>query len=112
MVEFALIVPILLMLVGGIIDFGFYLNAQISMQAGAREGARAAALGKAPGPVALDSLGHLSFIEDLAVAGAPCGTDDTNSTVTVTGSYTFFFAGILGIPSLDLDATAEMRCET
>lgn len=40
MVEFALILPILLMLLLGIIEFGWLLNGKITLNASAREGAR------------------------------------------------------------------------
>ena len=43
-VEFALLLPVLLLLVFGIIDFGRALNAQITLTQAAREGARIAAL--------------------------------------------------------------------
>lgn len=43
-VEFALVAPILLLLVFGLIDFGRMLNAKISITEAAREGARAAAI--------------------------------------------------------------------
>src|SRR5215469_15927355 len=44
-VEFALLLPLLLLLVFGIIDFGRAINAQITITQAAREGARAHALG-------------------------------------------------------------------
>jgi len=43
-VEFALIMPFLLMLVFGVIQFGTLFNRQQGMHAAAREGARVAAL--------------------------------------------------------------------
>jgi hypothetical protein len=45
-VEFALVLPLLLLVVFGIIDFGRALNAQITITQAAREGARLAALGQ------------------------------------------------------------------
>ena len=39
-VEMALILPVLLLLVGGIIDFGRAFNAQMTLTQAAREGAR------------------------------------------------------------------------
>ena len=45
-VEFALLLPVLLLLVFGIIDFGRALNAQVTLTQAAREGARMAALGE------------------------------------------------------------------
>jgi hypothetical protein len=43
-VEFALVLPVLLILLFGIIDFGRMLNAKVTLNEAAREGARAAAL--------------------------------------------------------------------
>src|SRR6266699_2915884 len=43
-VEFALLLPMLLLLLFGIIDFGRALNAQITLTQAAREGARLASL--------------------------------------------------------------------
>jgi Flp pilus assembly protein TadG len=45
-VEFALVLPVLLALLFGIIEFGFLFKDQICVQQVAREGARAAAVGK------------------------------------------------------------------
>jgi hypothetical protein len=45
-VEFALVLPLLLFLVFGIIDFGRALNAQVTLTQAAREGARMDALGE------------------------------------------------------------------
>lgn len=46
LVEFALILPILLMLVLGVLEFGWMLNAKVTVNSAAREGARTrAALG-------------------------------------------------------------------
>src|SRR5262249_40588997 len=44
-VEFALLFPLLMLIVFGIIDFGRVLNAQITLTQAAREGARLDALG-------------------------------------------------------------------
>jgi TadE-like protein len=46
LVEFALVVPFLLILIVGIIDFGFLFNDVISVRQGARDGGRQAAVGK------------------------------------------------------------------
>ncbi len=46
MVEFALILPLLLFLLLGIIQFGIILNGQITVTSAAREGARVAVVGE------------------------------------------------------------------
>jgi TadE-like protein len=45
-VEFVLVVPVLLLLLVGIIDFGFLFNDTISVRQSARDGGRQAAVGK------------------------------------------------------------------
>ncbi len=49
LVEFALVVPMLLILVFGVVDFGLGLRAYISIASATREGARFAVVGNAPG---------------------------------------------------------------
>lgn len=44
-VEFAVILPLLLLILGGIIDFGLMFNAQIAITHAAREGVRVEAIG-------------------------------------------------------------------
>jgi Flp pilus assembly protein TadG len=44
LVEFALVLPVLAVLIFGIIDFGFAFNSYIELRSGSREGARLAAV--------------------------------------------------------------------
>ncbi|HEY7659831.1 MAG TPA: TadE/TadG family type IV pilus assembly protein [Actinomycetota bacterium] len=71
-VEFALILPLLLMLVLGIIEFGFGYHAWDSTQNGAREGARLAAVEP-----------NIVLIEDR-VRGSSGFLDQANLSVTIT----------------------------
>lgn len=48
LIEFAVIAPILLLLIAGIVQFGFILNAKITVNAASFEGARAATLSENP----------------------------------------------------------------
>ena len=114
MVELALILPILLVLLVGIIDFGGAYSAQVSIQGAAREGARALALQEASSNVdaaARNAAGsaHVTAVTQTACPADSNGTSTAYATVTVTADYTF------GIPFLDLgtrtmSATARMRC--
>ena len=74
-VEFALLLPVLLFLVFGIIDFGRALNAQITLTQAAREGAR------------LDALGSYTTSQICArVVTAATGLNLTCTNVTVTAT--------------------------
>jgi Flp pilus assembly protein TadG len=113
MVELALVLPLLLMLVVGIVEFGRAYSAQVSIQAAAREGARALAL-RNDGAVdgAVRSSAGAADISSITSSGCPesSSTETTSyATVTVEASVTF------GIPFVDLGtktltATARMRC--
>lgn len=88
LVEFALILPILLLLVMGIIQFGIIFSAQIGITNAAREGARMAAVGHNTDDVRQrvnDTLGsHISLgtLSTNVVYPTNIGED---VTVTVSG---------------------------
>jgi len=120
-VEFALLLPLLALLVFGIVDFGRALNAQITLTQAAREGARMAALGE-PNVVsstqaAATGLSPVSVTVTSCPVGAAAGV---NATVKV--SYTFtFLTPVGGIAKLfgsgfgstmTLTAQGVMPCET
>ncbi len=51
LVEFALLLPIILLLMMGIVQFGIIFNAQVQITSAAREGVRLASVGGSPGQV-------------------------------------------------------------
>lgn len=113
-VEFALIVPILLMLLVGIINFGVAYNTQIRVQGAAREGARALALGNS----AVEAVDRLNLIEGgdaISVSsqrGCPDGDpdpDDAYAEVTTSAEFTFRIP-FVPLGTRTLSATASMRC--
>src|SRR4051794_18938215 len=83
-VEFALLLPLLLLLLFGIIEFGRAYNAKIELTGAVREGARAAALGKTDDEVrgtvtaAAPSLDLAD--DDISIDG--CDADAADATVT------------------------------
>jgi Flp pilus assembly protein TadG len=124
-VEFALLLPVLLLLIFGVIDFGRAINAQITLTQAAREGVRLAALG-AVNPtvqnrVTLAATG-LSPVTATVTSSCPVGAGTgVDAKVTVTYTFTFItpvgaFAAMFGTASfgttLPLSATGEMPCET
>jgi Flp pilus assembly protein TadG len=94
-VEFALLLPLLLVLVFGIIDFGRALNAQITLTQAAREGARLASL-KQPNVVP-KSQAAASPLTGVGVAVTACPAAPTpGADATVQTSYTFEFLTPVG----------------
>ncbi|MGN6676792.1 MAG: TadE/TadG family type IV pilus assembly protein [Streptosporangiaceae bacterium] len=122
-IEFALLFPLLMLIVFGIIDFGRALNAQITLTQAAREGARLDALGEPNVQSQTQSAATgLSPVNVTVTACPPGAGPDVNAEVDV--SYTFNFitpigtiagliggAGSLGSP-VTLTATGVMPCET
>ncbi len=130
--EFALVLPILLMLVFGTIDFGYMINRTTMLNNAAREGAReaifnpdSAAIENRVKQAATDTFdpADLTVTVDCREAdGDPCpGVDfdaewEEGGTVIVNVLYTHDFLtpapGIFGLgASRNLSSTVEMRIE-
>jgi Flp pilus assembly protein TadG len=121
-VEFALLLPLLLLIVFGIIDFGRALNAQITLTQAAREGARMAALGESNvvsgTQAAATGLSPVTVTVTSCPAGAGPGV---NAVVKVSYSFSFvtpingiakLFGGSGFGSTLKLTAQGVMPCET
>jgi hypothetical protein len=74
LVEFAFVVPMLLILVFGIIDFGLGLRAYISVSSATREGARYAAVGNPAGTFTSGGSGDCNGSTTTTVIGKTCNT--------------------------------------
>jgi len=122
-VEFALLLPLLLLIVMGIVDFGRMLNAQETLTQAAREGARLVALGQpnVAGRTQAAATG-LSPVGVSIQTSCPVGAGST-SDGRVQTSYTFQFTpglgylvGLFGGSGLSgqttLTARGAMPCET
>jgi Flp pilus assembly protein TadG len=122
-VEFAIMLPLLLLIIFGIIDFGRALNAQVTITQAAREGARLTALNQ-PNVVSRTQAAAtgLSGVGVTVAASCPAGSGPTaNADVKVSYSFNFItpigaiatlFGGSgLGSP-LTLTAEGVMPCET
>jgi len=124
LVEFALLVPIFLLLLFAIIDFGMGFYSWITVTNGAREGARLGAV-----------LATQQDIEDRVYQAVSLPNESTQMTVTVTnaqgqpgesvvvkvdydydlitplaGIVSFVSGDVIG-PTLTFSSTAEMRLE-
>ncbi len=122
-VEFALVFPLLLLIVFGIIDFGRALNAQITLTQAAREGARLDAVGDANVVTATQQAATGLSPVSVTVTTCPPGVAPDNDAI-VKVSYQFSFitpigaiAGLIGNPGglgspLTLTAQGVMPCES
>jgi Flp pilus assembly protein TadG len=121
-VEFALVLPMLLLLVFGLIDLGRAINAQITLTQAARVGARMAALSESN--VATQTQAAATGLSGVTVTVTACPTGaGPSSDATVEVSYPFTFVTPVGAiakllvsstslgSSLTLTATEEMACE-
>jgi len=130
LVEFALIAPLLFLLIFGIVDFGRALDYYNQLTQLSGQGARAASVNRNPDSTALSSANHFSIQQQLAttyttqpelkngivvcITHVPTGTEDY---VTVKTSYHFKFLPLVGIAAsavggLDLSSTQTERAET
>lgn len=112
-VEFALILPILVAVLLGIVEFGRAYNAQITVTAAAREGARVMSIEKSVSATqaaikaASPSLNPQLTNTQIEVSPATCNPG-TNATVTIT--YRLDFLTGLFVDHVDLTGKGVMRC--
>lgn len=117
MVEFALVVPVFLLILCGIMDFGFILYSRMNVINAAREGARAATLmaGESVGAIA----GRAEAVADASSGGIGVTTNvscedscKAGKAVTVTVSHTHrvFFPLLFGT-SIPMSSTVQMIME-
>jgi len=130
-VEFALLLPVLLLLVFGIIDFGRAINDQITLTQAAREGVRLASLGyssaavntrteSAAAPTLTLTSANITVTPATSPACALGAGNGVDAVVKLTYTYTFVtpigaFMAMFGTglgSTLSLTATGEMPCET
>ena len=132
MVEFALVLPIFMLVLSGILDFGFALYSRMSVISAAREGARAAIM--VPDNTTITSVAQAAAISAGAGAGltlgtptvtciqtsaSPSSTTVIDCTTAVSGdsvavrvnfSYHSFFPLTMGA-TIDLSSTVQMVIE-
>jgi Flp pilus assembly protein TadG len=119
-VEFTLVLPFLLILVGGAVDWGMAFFTSHTVQNAAREGARIAVTLPsldAPDPRVmttvqqkLPSVALFSGFEitNTTPSGPTCGEE---VTVSVSGTYNFTFLRLIGFTSMPVSRSVTMRYE-
>ena len=120
-VEFAIIAPVLFMLVFGIIEFGIAWSEKNVFVGAAREGARFAAVGCGTGACTagqieqrvIDAAVGYDIDEPISAVPYGCSTDDPSTDVSVSWQQDFVI-DIPFIPTITLenvDIQAVFRCE-
>ena len=109
-IEFALLLPVLLMLMFGVIQFGRAYNAKVELTAAVREGARALALGTGdPETTTVDAAPGLDVANiSVTTSGDPC-TAGEQATVTATYPMEINIP-FWGNPTVEIEASGVMRC--
>lgn len=118
LLELALIMPILILTIAGIVQFGFILNAKIAVNAAAYEAARAATISDNPHNAALNTIENYagsnisgwSFNERLKADINISGTDPGSEVaVEVIYGVPVFFSKVAPFDSFFPDKVAEIR---
>lgn len=117
-VEFGLILPVFLLLVGGIIDFGIMYNKQILLTNAARDGVRQVAANASNGWTQAQIQARISAAASpLAVNSSAtawyCAGAGTTVTVTVTPATPFDYSILKIVPGLPkpvIQGKASMTC--
>lgn len=128
-VEFAIVAPLLLVILLGLVDFGRLFFVQVSLAGASREGARAVSVGRpgpqvnalvqasSPGVARISSLGDVAVLSVQQQACPANGT--TNASVVVSVPFRWFMPVELlqvfnpaseGGQAMTLQSRSEMLC--
>jgi Flp pilus assembly protein TadG len=111
LVEFAILLPILVLLIMGMVEFGRGYNAQITLTQASREGVRILAITKdaSQAVTATENVAATSLdITQLTVTTTACNSGDPTS---LTASYPFTYdIPLWETATITLSATGVMRC--
>jgi Flp pilus assembly protein TadG len=119
LVETALVLPVILLLLTAIIDFGLLFNHYLIVSNASREGARGASLGKTNEQIISTVKNAASTLDEskLSITITPNSLTDreAGTTVTVTVKYQYsmitpIIAAVIPGP-FDLETNTAMRCE-
>lgn len=115
LVEFALVLPILILLILGMIEFGWILNGQITLTSAAREGARVAIIYESPSDASTAVQSAVSSsAESSSLIGVTTATTFNETTKRAIVNVNGKIKPIIGLffqEDVSLTAKAEMRIE-
>jgi Flp pilus assembly protein TadG len=115
MVETALLLPLILLLLFGIVDFGRAFHAYLTLDHAGREAARYASIGRNNADVTAKVYSSIIGLDPSKLATPQINritivTGETNVSITLT--YTFnFLTPVLNLWSIPLKDTTVMRIE-
>lgn len=118
LVEFALVMPLLMLILVGIIEFGFMFSGYLSLTNASREAARVISLGgtyiEAEARIS-NVVGILNPEDITMLTSADVSTLDRGDSITVTLRYPYHFITPFLAPlfggDLELESSATLRVE-
>lgn len=114
LVEFALVLPLLVLLLFGIIDFARVFHVYLTMDHAGREAARAASIGNDVSEIKNTAVNDAASIGLTADKVVISGTRNSGTDVTIIITYPInFLTPIIGeiVGSITLKDTTTMRVE-
>jgi len=112
-VEMALILPVLVLLLMGIFEFGRAYNAKITLTQATREAVRVLAISgdDVAAETALDNAATPLDTSQLTYSATPCTDDERGTPTSVTVTYPFTYSiPLFGTATITMTSTAVMRC--
>lgn len=113
LLEMALVLPLLLLLVVGTVEFGRAYNAKITLTQATRESVRVLAIsGDEEAAEATLKAAATTLNPDLiSVSMTPCSEAERGDPTSVTASYPFTYSiAFFSADTITLGSTAVMRC--
>jgi hypothetical protein len=107
--EFAIVVPVLLILVVGMIEFAFVFQAQLALTHAAREGARLASVGMWDAATVIDRA--YPVVPTIATNPDPPSSATSGQAITVTLDFDYNWRLLPFTGSVPLEGEATMRRE-
>jgi len=106
----ALVLPILLLLIVGLVDVARMANALLSVQHAAREAVRLGITGASDAEVEARALQSISALEPerLTVTVSPPGPRDPGTDVTVSVRYRYSFLVLFNLAGTDVNIESRL----
>ncbi|GAA4408564.1 hypothetical protein GCM10023168_26190 [Fodinibacter luteus] len=117
-VEFAILFPLLILLIAGIIDMGRLLFGQIMLTNAAREGARMVAMGQSAVNAEARAVASMPMFTELVNDESPaqfnpgpaCAPGGVAQVTVSATDFDWVMLGFTGLAPPQPSATATMRC--